>query len=203
LAKRDIRPPRFLYSEVVRVVACTGREVGDDGDPVDAAGLVGEQLVVGDAVPTAGRDGWLIGARGFEETEGWTVWFAKDSLESTGLAEDWRKGDTWEWVPLDERVPAMTGWRDQVNVDLVTDWALEGEDATPAECALADGLAEAAAAVLAEHVPTDKEIRWTTGEEGYALMTIILWLHPAGDVLAAYERIVAEPSWNVPAFVDT
>jgi hypothetical protein len=71
------RPPRFLYSEVVRVVGSTGREVGDDGVSVDGAGLVGAELVVGDAVPTSERDGWLIGAPGFEETEGWTVWFAE------------------------------------------------------------------------------------------------------------------------------
>jgi hypothetical protein len=94
------RSPRFLYSEVVRVVACTGSEVLDDGDPIDTSDLVGKELVLGSAVPTVERDGWLIGARGFKENEGWTVWFAEDSLESTGLAEDWSKGDRWEGYRL-------------------------------------------------------------------------------------------------------
>jgi hypothetical protein len=112
-------------------------------------------------------------------------------LKSTGLAEDWSKGDRWEWVPFADRAPAA--WQDTIWVDLVTDWALEDEDATPEEYRRAEELAEDAASVIKKLVRTRKEVRWTTVEEEYAPMTISLWLKPA-DALAAYERIVADPS---------
>jgi hypothetical protein len=170
------------------VVACTGSEVLDDGDPIDTSDLVGKELVLGSAVPTVERDGWLIGARGFKENEGWTVWFAEDSLEKHRPGEDWSKRNRWEWVPFADRAPAA--WQDTIWVDLVTDWALEDEDATPEEYRRAEALAEDAASVIKKLVRTRKEVRWTTVDEEYAPMLISLWLKPA-DALAAYERIVA------------
>jgi len=176
----DLRPPRFLYLDVVRVLASTGLEVGYEGYPVDVTGVVGEELVVEDAVPAAERDGWLIAVRRFEGTGDWMAWFAEDSLEGTGRT----------WLPLDEHERA---WRDRVSLSLVADRAQEGEDATPAERRRPDALAEAAAAALAELVPTE-EITWRQVDEEYALMRVDLTVYPTGDALQAYERIVAEPS---------
>jgi hypothetical protein len=84
------------------VVACTGSEVLDDGDPIDTSDLVGKELVSGSAVPTVERDGWLIGARGFKENEGWTVWFAEDSLEK---APAWRRTGARETGGSGYRLP--------------------------------------------------------------------------------------------------
>jgi hypothetical protein len=181
---------------VVRVAACTGREVGDNGVPLDVGELVGAELVVEEAVPTVERDGWLIGIRGFEETDGWTIWFAEDSLESTGLAEDWGDPptDTWEWVSIGEENPQAEEWRDTIWIDLITDWTLEGEDATPEEDRRAEAALDSAAAALAKLVPTRDEIGGTWVEDADEPVEISLWLEPAGDALEAYERIVSEPS---------
>jgi hypothetical protein len=109
LPKKDHRgPPTFLYSEVVRVVASTCNEVDDDGEPgaEQPAAFVGDELVVGRALPTPERDGWLIGVSSFiDEIDEWTIWFAEDSLESTGYAEDLSQGDDdiWKWIPIGER----------------------------------------------------------------------------------------------------
>jgi hypothetical protein len=70
---------------------------------------------------------------------------------------------------------------------------LEDEDATPEEYRRPEALAEDAASVIKKLVRTRKEVRSTTVEEEYAPTTISLWLKPA-DALAAYERIVADPS---------
>jgi hypothetical protein len=223
LPKKDDRgPPKFLYSEVVRVVACTGDEVFDDGEPADAAALVGDELVVGRALPTTERDGWLIGvSSNIDEIDEWTIWFAEDSLKSTGYAEDLSQGDDdiWKPVPIGERDPVLTGrlhtWRDTICIDLLLDWSLEGEEATPEEERRIEALVDAAAAALAERVAIDEiEIQWriivnvgkasaqlleeepeaktTWGK--YAEIKVCLWLYLEGDLLESYERIVAEPS---------
>ena len=213
--KDHLGPPKFVYSEVVRVVASTGDEVFDDGEPAaeQAAAFVGDELVVGRVLPTADRDGWLIGVSSFiDEIDEWTIWFAEDSLESTGYAEDLSQGDDdiWEWIPIGERDPALTGrlhtWLDAICIDLLLDWSLEGEEATPEEERRVEALVEAAADALAERLAIDEiEIEWrflvgagsivsSVGGKGeYREIKVCLWLYPDGDFLDSYERIVGEP----------
>jgi hypothetical protein len=188
MEKHHRRSPKFRYGERVRVVACTGREVEEGGDPVDAAALVGGEGVVMEAVPNPERDGWLIGI----STDRWTTYFAEDSLKRTGYGWNREPSDFAEYVPLKDA--RLKKWKDNITVTLTLDWYLKGKDATKKEDRRVEAALKSAARSLRELVPTKKKVGGTSVVDASEPMEITLWLYPSGDALEAYERIVAQPS---------
>jgi hypothetical protein len=213
------RPPRFLEGEMVRVVGLTGSETFAGGEAYDAASLVGEELRVMDAHPNSDADGWLIEVWGAdEETDGWCVLFSEDSLTSTGLKHSWDE-DGEVLMPLDRA--EEPGWRNEIELFLVPDLTeeearhhplLEWLSAHPERMEDPDQMTEAAeigwraAAVLGEFVGADQEVGLAFAEddhdgtdEGYEdtdrhPFGIHLWFQPAGEVFAAFDRIISSPA---------
>jgi hypothetical protein len=204
----DPCPPSFLYEEVVRIVGTTGSEIRDDGAPINAAALVGENLVVWGARPSRGQDGWEISLSG-EPTDGWRVWFSESSLASSGLKQVWDEEDGIAWLPFDRE--SEPGWRDEVELFLVPDLTereagrarlLDWISEHPDRATEAKEIGWRAEAILSELVETEQEIElaFTEGidqeddedEEGMDdhPFGFHLWLHPVGDAFAAFERIV-------------
>jgi hypothetical protein len=195
--RRDkLGPPRFVCDERVRIVRATGDETNDNGKPVDAARLVGATVEVRDARPTSGRDSWQISVyvdptyvdridraevvATFDPLE-W--WFSEDSLERAGLPPEW-----------EEEIPAWARWRDNVDLNLVSDVIYEdpGTDDFTEEEGAVETIAESAVSALRELVETE-QVTWSHSVSDQEPIEIQIELHPSGDVLAAYQRIIAAP----------
>jgi hypothetical protein len=189
-AKRaNPRPPKFLHGEDVRVVRVTGSETSDtSGELVNVEGLVGATLNVNDARPTRGRDGWLIAVTTYDASEDVEddVWFAEDSLKRVGLNPT-----------RQERRESI--WRDNVDLRLVTkviydDPGKDEQGDTPVtdEDEEVERIAESAEAALRELVES-RQLLWGCSVAHGDPMEIKLLVEPTGDLLAAYQRIVAAP----------
>jgi hypothetical protein len=169
-AKRDkLGPPRFLADEWVRVVEATASGFNEEGEPIEAAALVGAELYVGGARPTLKRDGWLIEV--FVQPEGEPrLWFPESALESTGVFGD-------------EDPPE---WRDEVRLDLVTS-AWENEEG--------EEFFWRSVEVLRQFLTSqDEDI---VGGHDVNVedepIAVNLWLYPAGDVVETYQEIISAP----------
>lgn len=189
--RTDLRPPKFLWNEEVRVLGLTGSETSNNSvELVKAEELVGATLKVNKARPTSGRDGWLIAVETWDASEDVLddVWFAEDSLERVGptpTPKEWRESI----------------WRDNVDLRLVTTVIYDdpgeneqGETPETEEDREAERIAESAEAALRELVESG-EVDWI----GYSRcqsgepMEVWITVEPTGDLLEAYQRIVSAP----------
>jgi hypothetical protein len=96
----DLRPPPFLYHELVEVVALAGDESYGDGEPVKGDALLGERGFVVGACPSSDRRGWLLEVMvnvretfrdaypGLQEHVWEGVWFREEMLATTGLIRE-------------------------------------------------------------------------------------------------------------------
>jgi hypothetical protein len=210
----DPRPPRFRHDEIVRIVGTTGKETNSRYEPFDASPWIGDEVRVEGAEPTADQREWLIGVwvelpESVEELAVVDqVFFAEDSLESTGLVwVGWDEGGEPRRRPFD---PATKpGWRNQIGVSLVPD--LTEEEAgrkrmldwihdSPDERTGAIEIGWNARAALAARVEADEEPEiefdyWLHDEDDDAAQFgIALTVYPTGDGWAAFERLVSEPA---------
>ena len=209
-------PPRFRHHEVVLIVGTTGTETDSSGELFDASLWIGQEVIVEDARPTADQRGWvtsiLLGVS--ERVEGLVavkqVWFAENSLQSTGLVEDRDEGGSWR-RPFD---PAKEpGWRDQIELTLVPDLTKEESERermldwmhdNPDEWTPAIGIAWNAQAALIKRVESEEEpgIEYEEGDhdagdedEGTDYpFEFCLCVYPTGDGWAAFEQLISEPS---------
>src|SRR5262245_49383524 len=151
MARKTVdRPPLFCRNEIVRIVkAAPGRYEGRYYLPtgfVEPDALVGREGVVWNAHPAADHRGWRIGIEIVVRGDGSAVPLTEssrnvvagrpepvddqflaspdlpeESLESTGLVEQWGEGGQGPVNLVPAGCAADTGWRDHLELALITD----------------------------------------------------------------------------------
>ena len=169
-------PPRFEFGEIVRVVAATGQERDGLGEPFDARDLIGQEVSVQGATPTAAQDGWII--HGWAESMGDVVDFPESALQHTGQIEV--RGDDGMVRRVVHTAASGRPWRDDVLIALVT---------ATRNAVEAEATSRRAVEVLCRIGGVDT-VEWRIEELPNEPAHVTLWVYGTGDVLDVYGRIL-------------